>query len=276
MKFDKNKIKRIDIFKDTLNILENDEYISKMVSLSKINTFIHENNPKSIINLNNKEGNILFSRGRSLKASLLLPKEKGHVNTVVLNFASATNPGGGVINGSNAQEECLCRCSTLYPCLNQKEIFDNFYSYHRNLKNTIYSNKVIYSPEILVFKDDISFPTMLDKENFYFVNIISSPAPNLRNIIDIDDKELLNIFKDRIRHILNVCIGYKNDNIVLGAFGCGAFKNPPNIVAQAFKEILIDENYRYNFNNILFSIFTSPNDTKNFDVFYNTFLSFIS
>ena len=40
----------------------------------------------------------------------------------ILNFASSTNPGGGVTKGSTAQEECLCRSSNLLPCLKQKHL----------------------------------------------------------------------------------------------------------------------------------------------------------
>lgn len=53
----------------------------------------------------------------------------------VLNFANPENPGGGVSNGAMAQEECLCRSSNLYSCINNENVFDQYYGYHRRLKN---------------------------------------------------------------------------------------------------------------------------------------------
>ena len=77
---------------------------------------------------------------------------------MILNFASAIHPGGGYIRGANAQEECLCRSSTLYPVLKP---FEHFYSFHTNICDTRYSDIMIYSPEITFFRDDYGF--MMDK-----------------------------------------------------------------------------------------------------------------
>ncbi len=63
------------------------------------------------------ETKIAVSKNRSLEVASSYARAGKKV--AVLNFASATNPGGGVKHGSSAQEEALCRCSTLYPCLEQ-------------------------------------------------------------------------------------------------------------------------------------------------------------
>ena len=71
-------------------------------------------------------GKVVVSGKRTLEASELYAKQGKKV--CVLNFASATNPGGGVVHGSSAQEEAICRCSTLYSCLNTKDMWNGFYA----------------------------------------------------------------------------------------------------------------------------------------------------
>ena len=91
-------------------------------------------------------------------------------------------------------------------------------------------------------------------------------APNLRekpsnafntgdgkDSIKITDKELLAIHEKRLRRILDVALSNKVETIVLGAFGCGAFMNNPNVVAQASKNVLNE--YLYAFKNIEFAVY---------------------
>lgn len=259
---DKGKEIRIKIFEDTQNLMKNDELLKKDIDFSKENTRIYKEDYEFILNnKKNKKGNIKVVDVRSFKASENLE------NVVVLNFASATNPGGGVKTGSNAQEECLCRCSTLYPCLTQKYLFNNFYKYHRDRKDTFYTNRIIYSKDITVFKDDIREPILLDKSKWFKVDVITCAAPNLRNIEKVNQNDLLKLFKSRIEQIFKVAIENNKTNIILGAFGCGAFKNPPYLVARAFKEVL--ESYRYYFDNIIFATLVTP--AKGGDENFKTF-----
>ena len=91
-------------------------------------------------------------RNRSFQAAEKLTAEYDRV--AVLNFASATNPGGGVKTGASAQEECLCRISNLYPCLKQPRLWEPFYGFHRGLPHRNYSDRIIYSKDVTVFKTD--------------------------------------------------------------------------------------------------------------------------
>jgi len=65
------------------------------------------------------------------------------------------------------------------------------------------------------------------------------------------------------------------DNLILGAFGCGAFANDPQMVSKIFKKILIDEGYFKYFINVHFAIFTMPHETKNLYQFKDTFSKYI-
>lgn len=91
----------------------------------------------------------------------------------VLNFASATNPGGGVIKGSSAQEEAICRCSTLYPNLKEQRMWNQFYSPHRRARDPLHNDDCIYTPSVMVFKSDTDYPQLLPEEKWYSVNVLT-------------------------------------------------------------------------------------------------------
>ena len=86
---------------------------------------------------------------------------------------------GGVKRGSNAQEECLCRCSGLYVCSSTQTMWDGFYS-HRQAHNPIYNDDIIYTPAVTVFKTDTEQPEIMDASDWYNVDVITCAAPNLR------------------------------------------------------------------------------------------------
>lgn len=128
--------------------------------------------PKAKINTTR----IIVSKKRSFEAAR---QYNGH-ETCVLNFASATNPGGCVAWESTAQEESLFRCSTLYFNLMVKENWEHFYMSHRQQNNPLYNDDCIYTPDVLVFKTDTRFPELLDQKDWMYVNVITCAAPNLR------------------------------------------------------------------------------------------------
>ena len=217
---------------------------------------------------------ITVSKKRTLEAAAGYPGRK----VAVLNFASASNPGGGVISGANAQEECLCRCSTLYPALNSVEPWAKFYKPHRLASNPMHNDDIIYTPGVVVFKSDTALPRTLPEEDWYFVDVITCAAPNLNNSRGIrynpgDDSMLLrlteeqqkNVHEKRLRRILEVAISHGCDTLILGAFGCGAFRNSPTAVAEASASVISE--YRYAFRSIEFAVYCTPGREENYEVF---------
>ena len=156
-------------------------------------------------------------------------QSKGH-NVVSLNFASATHPGGGFLSGARAQEEYLCRSSSLYLALKDLPM----YGYHRAKGDHLYSDAMIYSPDVPVFRDDehalLSSP--------YLASFITSAAPLARLLRDEDFEHLHELLYVRIRKILSVATSHGHDSIILGAWGCGAFGNDGNQMAGLFQQTL--------------------------------------
>ena len=226
---------------------------------------------------------VVVSKKRSFQAAA---EYKG-TKIAVHNFASATNPGGGVVKGSSAQEECLCRCSTLYFCLNTKEMLERFYYPHRAEKNPIHNDDVIYTPGVTVFKSDTPNPVSLSERDWYDVDVITCAAPNLRPVpanqynsgdgskpVRVSDKELLQIHEQRLARILDVAIFNGVETIILGAFGCGAFQNKPEVVAMAAKNLI--KNYLQFFKNIEFAVYCSPSDDRNYKAFERALKEYIN
>ena len=217
---------------------------------------------------------VIVSKKRTLEAA---SGYKG-LNICVHNFASATNPGGGVVRGSSAQEECLCRCSTLYFNLNLPDMWAGFYTPHRMEHNPIHNDDCIYTPDVVVIKTDTAKPMLMLENEWYKVNMITCAAPNLREKpsnmmnsgdgdvkVKITDDELLAIHEKRFSRILDIALTNNNDVVILGAFGCGAFENNPSVVAAAAKNVV--EKYIHAFRVIEFAVYCSPRDSHNYDVF---------
>lgn len=144
-----------------------------------------------------------------------------------LNFASARHPGGGFLNGARAQEESLCRASALYACINGNEM----YRHHAHLSGGMYTDYAIYSPGVPVFKDDDG--ELLDDS--YLCAFVTSPAVNAGTLRhDEDPHAVRGAMRERVRKVLAIMAGHGHDAVVLGAWGCGVFKNDPEMVAELF------------------------------------------
>jgi uncharacterized protein (TIGR02452 family) len=194
----------------------------------------------------------------TLEAVAELAKQGGRVGC--LNFASARNPGGGFLGGSQAQEESLARSSGLYPCLTQ---FQEMYAYNARRDSTcLYSDYLIYSPGVPVFRGEagewLAEPMAID--------FITAPAVNA-GALRRNSPELLPQLRPttqhRLRLVLAAAARHGIDSLVLGAWGCGVFGNEPSEVAGLFAEALAEERIRGRFRRIDFAISDRkpPHDT---------------
>lgn len=264
----KEKERLVKVFKDTRENYLNNSILKDSVENSISNYRIYDKDFISEINTIKSNGNSLIIENLTTVDAIMKYKNDGKI--MALNFASGTRPGGGVINGAKAQEESLCRASTLYKVLTEESgnIYDNFYNYNKIFKG-VSSSRCVYTPNITIFKKDDHFNNELLKENEWVnVDILTYAAPNLKNV-DVSDNDVFDIFRERIDLIFNVAKENLIDVLILGAFGCGAFHNNPVIVSKVFKELI--EKYKYNFKNIIFAIPDENGEkSSNYKVFNNT------
>lgn len=262
-------LQNIAIFEDTMARAQKEPF-SKAVKESVAAQLYYAGDEEIVppeIKANDIQAHVICSRLRSFEAAA---KYKGQ-HVAVLNFASSTNPGGGVKHGASAQEECLCRCSTLYPCLNDAKMWDIFYTPHRAAKNPLHNDDCIYTPNVYVIKDDDY--NLLDEP--FQVDVITCAAPNLRErptnyaseskTMDISSDELMHLHEKRAERILTIAAINGAEVVILGAFGCGAFKNDPQIVAQAYRNVI--PKYVHCFKTIEFAVYCPPENDANYDAF---------
>ena len=166
------------------------------------------------------ESNITVENTTTLEAATRLVDDGG--DAVVLNFADPTTPGGGLFTGALAQEEYLTRSSALFACLEHNEM----YRYHREVNDAFSSDYVIYSPSVPVFRNDDG--SLL--ENPYCVGILTSPAVHARRVAPGRRSEIKPAMRSRIHKVLTGGLAHGHMNIVLGAWGCGAFGNDTKLV----------------------------------------------
>lgn len=177
--------------------------------------------------------------------------------TAVLNFASYKNPGGKFIEGSKAQEECLCIESFLYNVLRE---FDNIYysKNRRELNKALYLNRALYTPNVKFFRDGKTVDC----------DVITCAAPNLRaarKYATVSNDENEEALISRIKFVLDIAEHHKVDTLILGAFGCGVFGQDPREVASLFQQHLL---YSHSvFRKVIFAV---PNGRDNNLMYFKT------
>jgi len=186
----------------------------------------------------------------------------------VLNMASALQPGGGILKGAIAQEESICLRSTLYPSLK-----DSFYR--------IPQNAAIYSPDVVVFRD--SAQQELPKSEWFFVDVISCAAVRGPDVVVKTrqgvEKQVYEWAQDyeimlmKARLIMQIARQKQISHLVLGALGCGVFKNPPEEVARIFKKVIHGHRKRpgvVGIEEIVFAIFDDGPNLKAFKTVFDS------
>ena len=190
-----------------------------------------------------------------------------YYNPLVMNFANAFVPGGGFRLGARAQEEALCRCSTLYSSLNC-EAAAAMYNFNAAYRSEGESDYMLLTPNVCVFRNE-----NLDLlEAPFVVAVATVPAPNrFGESMFYTEKKVADIMTNRIRIMLRLAAKHGYKNIVAGAWGCGAFGNAPADVAAQFGTALTDDGLGRCFERVVFAVYGKP-DGRNITAFKEHFL----
>ncbi|MGI8333212.1 TIGR02452 family protein [Actinomadura scrupuli] len=190
----------------------------------------------------------------------------GGTEPACLNFASAKNPGGGFLNGAHAQEEGLARSSGLYASLREVR---GFYDFHRSQGDLLYSDHMIYSPGVPVFRDDDG--VLLEEP--YDVAFLTSAAPNRGAVRDpAVAARIPAILRRRAAKVLALARAHGHDRLVLGAWGCGVFGNDPAEVAGIFAGLLLaDGPFAGVFAHVVFAVWDTASGAPRHAAFERAF-----
>jgi uncharacterized protein (TIGR02452 family) len=188
-------------------------------------------------NSDSRRTEVAVTNESTLSAARRLVVEYGLTNTLCLNFASAKNPGGGFLGGSQAQEESLARASALYASLLKQP---GYYEENRGCETPLYTNHMILSPAVPVFRNDEG--DLLVEP--FTVGMLASPAVNAGAVHanrPNDIPHVRPVMANRIASVLAVAAYAGYEHLVLGAWGCGVFRNDPEQIAELFGELLLNK-----------------------------------
>lgn len=268
---------RINVFADTVVCVDNGFYTNKKgekveipttsEGLSIDNVEFYDSDIKNLIKFNELKRyktDIKVVNQDCLYAAKDLIDE-GY-SPVVINNASFKRPGGGVTNGSAAQEENICRRSNLFESIFRFRA-DMAKEYGLPIEKHQYplptNFGAIYSPSICVFKasEDKKYEYLDEPFMVDIITIAALKDPDKDDNCKLS-KLVKEITKNKIRTMLNLGLHWENDSIVLGAFGCGAFGTPPEEMANLFKEVLEEPEYCDKYKKIVFAIIDDHNSHK--------------
>lgn len=278
-----NRDNRAKIAQDTLEILKRGFYQNKLGEVVDISESLKAAKTGSIhytpemlqsqscilANQASQKTTFIVSNETTLHAASRLVNCEGIEKVLCLNFASAKNPGGGFLNGSQAQEESLARATGLYPCIVQMAAM---YEANRSFGSLLYTDSMIYSPQVLVIRDDND--ELLDKP--FFASFLTVPAVNAGAVKQKgSQEEVLKInytMLSRTEKLLSVAAKHEYKVLILGAWGCGVFKNNPGDVARYFYHHLV-ENLQLNhcFEKVVFAVLDNSKDEANIKEFQAIF-----
>jgi uncharacterized protein (TIGR02452 family) len=215
-----------------------------------------------------------LARKRYDDCSYMFSKDKDP-RILVLNLANPVNPGGGVRRGAKAQEEDLCRKSSLLVSLEGAEAH-KYYAYNRGLNTYMGSDAVIITPDVEIIKDEDG--NLLEES--VIVSVMTCAAPiMLYGMEGLSDDQYQAMVYKRITGMLKIAAYLKYEMLVLGAFGCGAFGNDAHVVSDLFYKAIKEFDYdgmqaEDFFRRIDFAVLCRSNISYNFKEFARNFHDF--
>ena len=200
---------------------------------------------------------------RTQHAARRLVLDDGLRDLVVLNYASARNPGGGFKNGAKAQEEDLSRGSGLYACLNHAQ---PYYTANRHERSLLYTDHMVHSPGVPFMRGargELTTP--------FTAAVITAPAPNAGALKPKDRPQLAETLRRRAGLVLALAAHHGHRNLLLGAWGCGVFRNDPARVADAWGGWLDDARFAGCFDRVVFAVYDPRREQPNLRAFQARF-----
>lgn len=253
----------VEVFRDTMDWVGRDPRLIESVHRASSEVFFEYDYP-ALGQTRPREQHVEVTGERSFEAARRLASELAGATVAVLNFANAFHPGGGVAYGSGAQEECLCRTSTLYPLIATRALRDTFYRHHEELGRPEATDSLIYTRGVVVCKSDVDVPQRVGEEDWLTLDVITCAAPDLHEG-RMDAPALFGYHVKRATHLLTVAAARGADALVLGAFGCGAFRNDPAVVARAWRVAL--EAFPRAFDRVTFAVWHRAGNDRNYEAF---------
>lgn len=269
---------RIECAKSTLAVLEAGNYINasnqridlhQTLKDSVSNTRFYEAAmlQRTPLNRELKSTKISVTQETTMQALEAAVKQPGgHI--ACLNFASAKNAGGGFLTGAQAQEESLARSSGLYKCLLTQS---QYYERNRANRSTLYLDLAIYSPAVPFIRNDSG--DLLDEP--YLASVITCPAPNAGAVRQNEPSNVSLIaptLERRAHFVLTIAEREGVARLILGAWGCGVFRNDPRLVAATFQRLLQQGgDFHGVFDEVVFAVYDSSKDGLVYSAFESVY-----
>lgn len=188
--------------------------------------------------------------------------------TLVMSFADGHVPGGGFMTGKRGQEEGLCRNSTLYASLSSPN--GTLLYLHNNLMQLpVDSDCMTLSPSVIVFRAGNGY--LLEEP--FITSVITVPSPDKRvRAADVPQGILDTVMTKRIEKMVLAAAYHGYRTLILGAWGCQAFRHEAETVARYFYDVLVEKEYGRLFPRIVFAIYDHHSNEK-LDAFREVFSS---
>ena len=178
-------------------------------------------------------------------------------NPVVLNMANRQKPGGGVLGGARAQEEDIFRRTNIFRSMYQFHYIGKDFNIPAKREHYPMDRNTggVYSPGVTVFRGERNngYPFLDNPYKLAFVSVAAINSPDLDECNMLTPK-MAEAACRKIRTIFRIALKHGHDSIVLGAWGCGAFKNPPAHIAKLFHQILEECEFKDKFAKVVFAI----------------------
>ena len=191
---------------------------------------------------------------------------------LVLNLASPVHPGGGVRRGARAQEEDLCRKSSLLVSL-ETDTARKYYAYHESLHSFMGSDALMLTPDVEIIKDENG--VLLD--DTVVVSVLTCAAPKISGGKEgMSEEAYQDMVYGRIMGMLKCAAFFGYRYLVLGAWGCGAYGNDARLISDLFSRALseLDFNGRKEkdlFDRIDFAVLDRTEEKYNYRHFSRNF-----